>query len=104
MNNFRIEKDIIGDKEVPINAYYGVQTLRGKENFTISYQTLHKAMIDGLAIVKKACAITNYYAGLLEGDKKMKDATKLYEQAAACTPADAMERLDVELAKAELED
>lgn len=70
MNNFRIEKDIIGDKEVPINAYYGVQTLRGKENFTISYQTLHKAMIDGLAIVKKACAITNYNAGLLEGDKK----------------------------------
>ena len=41
---------------------------------------------------------------MLEGDKKMKDATKLYEQAAACTPADAMERLDVELAKAELED
>jgi len=41
---------------------------------------------------------------MLEGDKKMKDATKLYEQAAACSPADAMERLDVELAKAELED
>ena len=41
---------------------------------------------------------------MLEGDKKMKDATKLYEQAAACTPADAMERLDVELAKAERED
>lgn len=70
MNNFRIEKDIIGDKEVPINAYYGVQTLRGKENFTISYQTLHKAMINGLAIVKKACAITNYNTGLLESDKK----------------------------------
>lgn len=70
MNNFRIEKDIIGDKEVPINAYYGVQTLRGKENFTISYQTLHKDMINGLAIVKKACAITNYNAGLLESDKK----------------------------------
>jgi hypothetical protein len=41
---------------------------------------------------------------MLEGDKKMKDATKLYEQAAQCTPADAMERLDIELAKAELED
>ena len=41
---------------------------------------------------------------MLEGDKKMKDATRLYEQAATCTPADAMERLDVELAKAELED
>jgi len=36
--------------------------------------------------------------------EKMKEATKLYEDAAACTPLDAMERLDVEMAKAELED
>ena len=41
---------------------------------------------------------------MLEGDKKMKDATKLYEQAAATEPQDAMERLDVEMAQAELED
>ncbi len=41
---------------------------------------------------------------MLEGDKKMKDAEKLYAAAAACTPMDAMERLDVEMAKAELED
>ena len=41
---------------------------------------------------------------MLEGDKKMKEATKLYEQAAASAPLDAMERLDVEMAKAELED
>jgi len=41
---------------------------------------------------------------MLEGDKKMKEATKLYEQAAASQPLDAMERLDVEMAKAELDD
>ncbi|MDY0107698.1 MAG: hypothetical protein RBS27_13575 [Giesbergeria sp.] len=41
---------------------------------------------------------------MLDGDKKMKEATALYEQAAACTPLDAMERLDVEMAQAELED
>ena len=41
---------------------------------------------------------------MLDGDKKMKEATKLYEQAAACEPLDAMERLDVEMARAELED
>ena len=41
---------------------------------------------------------------MLEGDKKMQEATKLYEQAAACEPADAMERLDVEMARAELEE
>ena len=41
---------------------------------------------------------------MLEGDKKLKDATRLYEQAAATKPVDAMERLDVELAKVELQD
>ena len=41
---------------------------------------------------------------MLEGDKKMKDATRLYEQAAASKALDATERLDVEMAKAELED
>jgi len=53
-----------------------------------------------------AIAMIEYANGMvmLEGDKKMKEATKLYEQAAASTPLDAMERLDVEMAKAELED
>ncbi|GAP36460.1 hypothetical protein ABXN37_15015 [Piscinibacter sakaiensis] len=53
-----------------------------------------------------AIARVEYANGLvmLEGDKKMKEATKLYEEAAACEPADAMERLDVEMAQAELED
>ncbi|MGH6626617.1 MAG: hypothetical protein ACRECD_08760 [Burkholderiaceae bacterium] len=53
-----------------------------------------------------AIALIEYANGLvmLEGDKKMKEATRLYEQAAAMTPMDAMERLDVEMAKAELED
>ena len=53
-----------------------------------------------------AIAMVEYANGLvmLEGDKKMKEATKLYEDASACVPMDAMERLDVEMAKAELED
>ncbi len=53
-----------------------------------------------------AIAMVEYANGLimLEGDKKMAEAEKLYAQAAACTPLDAMERLDVEMAKAELED
>ena len=53
-----------------------------------------------------AIAMVEYANGLvmLEGDKKMKEAEKLYADAAACTPVDAMERLDVEMAKAELED
>jgi tetratricopeptide (TPR) repeat protein len=68
----------------------------------------------GLALYKaalklnpgSAIAMVEYANGLvmLEGEKKMKEATKLYEDAAACVAADAMERLDVEMAKAELED
>jgi tetratricopeptide (TPR) repeat protein len=53
-----------------------------------------------------AIAMIEYANGMvmLEGDKKMKEATGLYEQAAASKPMDATERLDVEMAKAELED
>ena len=53
-----------------------------------------------------AIAMVEYANGLvmLEGDKNMKEATQLYEDAAACDAQDAMERLDVEMAKAELED
>ena len=53
-----------------------------------------------------AIARIEYANGLvmLEGDKKMKDAEKLYADAAECEPLDAMERLDVEKAKEELED
>jgi hypothetical protein len=53
-----------------------------------------------------AIAMVEYANGLvmLEGDRRMADAEKLYADAAACKPADAMERLDVEMAKAELED
>ena len=53
-----------------------------------------------------AIGMVEYANGLvmLEGDKRMKEAEKLYAQAAACEAADAMERLDIEMAKAELED
>ena len=53
-----------------------------------------------------AIAMIEYANGMVmfEGDKRMKEATKLYEQAAGSKPMDAMERLDTELAKAELED
>jgi tetratricopeptide (TPR) repeat protein len=53
-----------------------------------------------------AIGMVEYANGLvmLEGDKRMKEAEKLYAQAAACQAADAMERLDIEMAKAELED
>lgn len=53
-----------------------------------------------------AIAMIEYANGLvmLEGERRMKEATELYKQAATLTPADAMEYLDIEMAKAELED
>ena len=53
-----------------------------------------------------AIAMVEFANGLvmLEGDKRMKEATRLYEEATACEPLDATERLDIEMAKSELED
>lgn len=53
-----------------------------------------------------AIGMVEYANGMvmLEGDKRMKEAEALYAKAAACEAADAMERLDIEMAKAELED
>jgi aspartate ammonia-lyase len=69
---YRIEHDLIGDKEIPIDAYYGVQTLRAKENFNITGVSLSgfSTFITSLAKVKKAAALANYELGLLEEKKK----------------------------------
>lgn len=68
---FRVEKDSIGSKKVPKDVYYGVQSLRGHENFRISGMSLEESFIRSLALVKKACAITNCEVGELED--KLKD-------------------------------
>jgi len=64
----RQEHDLLGDRLVPYEAYYGVQTLRGMENFNISGVTLNffPALIEALALVKKAAALANRDLGLLE--------------------------------------
>ncbi len=66
---FRIEHDSIGDKEVPADAYYGVQTLRAVENFRITGLNLHPELINSLVEIKKAAAITNCEIGLLDPEK-----------------------------------
>lgn len=53
LEDYRIEHDSIGDKKVPKNAYYGVQSLRAKENFNITGRTVHKEMIISIAEIKK---------------------------------------------------
>lgn len=68
MENFRNESDLLGTLQVPLNAYYGVQTQRAIDNFKISGQHLssYPHFISALGMVKKAAAKTNYELGLLE--------------------------------------
>ncbi|HEY6437933.1 MAG TPA: lyase family protein, partial [Ignavibacteriaceae bacterium] len=63
----RSEHDLLGDREVPNEVYYGIQTLRAIENFMISGVTLnfHPVIIQALAMVKMAAAKTNNELGLL---------------------------------------
>ena len=68
----RLEKDSIGSKEIPESVYYGVQSLRAAENFHITGLSMHPEIINSLAQIKKAAAITNCEVGLL--DKKRADA------------------------------
>lgn len=69
---FRTEKDSIGTKNVPEDVYYGVQSLRAAENFHITGLNMHPEIINSLAYIKKAAAITNCEVGLL--DKKITQA------------------------------
>lgn len=64
---FRTESDLLGAREVPASALYGVQTLRGIENFEISKFHLNEypLFIKGLAITKMAAAKANHQLGLL---------------------------------------
>ncbi|MFT5875313.1 MAG: aspartate ammonia-lyase [Clostridium sp.] len=72
MQNFRTEYDSVGPKNVPIDAYYGVQSLRASENFNITGKRMHKELIVSLAEVKKAAAITNNEARLMS--KEIREA------------------------------
>lgn len=61
----RVETDSIGSLTIPADTYYGVQSLRAKENFQITGTGLHPLFIRNLALIKKAAALTNEGAGSL---------------------------------------
>ena len=68
MTEFRIELDSIGEKKVPINAYYGVQSLRAYENFQISGKKVHPEFIKAITEIKKGAAIANGEAKVIKED------------------------------------
>jgi fumarate hydratase class II len=68
---YRIEKDTMGEVKVPIDAYYGAQTQRSVENFPIAedINKMPKEIIRAFAYLKKAAALTNLDAGVLQKEK-----------------------------------
>ena len=65
----RIEKDSLGEKELPQEAYYGITSLRDHDNIQIFKKGINRQMIKGLAIIKKAAAKANQDATLMSPEK-----------------------------------
>ena len=68
----RIEKDTMGEIELPDDSYYGAQTQRAVENFQISSTKIPRSMIAAIAMIKRSAAIVNHKLDFL--DSKVKDA------------------------------
>ena len=66
--DFRIEKDLLGEREIPKDAYWGIQTLRAVENFPFAGPRVCPELIKAYGQVKLACARTNHELGYLEDD------------------------------------
>ena len=67
--DYRIEKDTMGEINVPNNRYWGAQTQRSLENFPIGDEKMPKKIIEGFAYLKKACAIVNKKLDKLDDSK-----------------------------------
>ena len=65
----RIEKDFLGEKQVPEEAYWGIHTQRALENFPISGYKINPSLVKALAMVKKACGRANLELGYLDEAK-----------------------------------
>jgi aspartate ammonia-lyase len=65
----RLERDSLGEVEVPADALYGVQTVRGIRNFPITGWLPHPLLVEATVTVKKAAAITNQQLGQLDEER-----------------------------------
>jgi aspartate ammonia-lyase len=66
---YRIEKDFLGEKRIPQEAYWGIHTQRALENFPISGYKVNPSLVKALAMVKKGCCQANLELGYLEEKK-----------------------------------
>ncbi|HEX2711436.1 MAG TPA: aspartate ammonia-lyase [Candidatus Acidoferrales bacterium] len=65
----RTEKDSLGEKQVPADAYYGIQTQRAVENYPISGYRAHAKLIRAMGMIKKAAAMANRELKLIDGKR-----------------------------------
>ncbi len=63
MGDVRIEKDLLGQREIPAEALYGIHTVRALENFPLSGRPVHRGLIRAYGAVKLACCLTNSELG-----------------------------------------
>lgn len=69
---YRVEKDFLGEEEIPLSAYYGIQSLRARDNFPITGYKMDPTLIQAIGLVKKAAALANSEIDTL--DKQLADA------------------------------
>lgn len=67
--DYRVEKDTMGEMQVPNDKYWAAQTQRSVENFPIGDEKMPKEVVEGFAYLKKACAITNNKLKRLDDEK-----------------------------------
>src|SRR5580704_2442603 len=69
-DKFRVEKDSMGEMNIPVDAYYGAQTGRAVENFPISDLRFSRRFIAAMGLIKWSCAQINLELGFLPENKK----------------------------------
>ncbi len=69
MNDYRIETDLLGEREVPAQALYGIHTVRALENFALSKRRVNAALVHAFGAVKLACCRTNSDLGCWQAAK-----------------------------------
>ncbi|HWO09374.1 MAG TPA: lyase family protein, partial [Polyangiaceae bacterium] len=68
-DDFRIERDSLGEVRVPAARYWGAQTERSRQNFPIGQELMPREVVHALALIKKACARANAASGALSAEK-----------------------------------
>lgn len=69
MDMMRTEHDALGTRELPVDAYYGIHTLRAMENFPLSGRPVHSELVKAIVTFKKAAAMANIETGRLVPEK-----------------------------------